>query len=67
MLAELNRLEDIEDDRDCNYISKNKVKEKIEELENNYMVVARAEDEITAIQHNRDVDVKIQVLQELLD
>ena len=48
------------------YIPKSKVKEKIEELNNNYLVIAKAGDEIHAIQHNHDVDIKIQVLQELL-
>lgn len=33
MQAEFYRLEDIEDDRDCNYIPNSKIKEKIKELE----------------------------------
>lgn len=33
LIAEFERLENIEDDRDCNYIHKDKIKEKIEELE----------------------------------
>ena len=35
LLAEFDRLEDIEDDRDCNYIPKSKVKEKIKDLKEN--------------------------------
>lgn len=35
LVAENERLEDIEDDRDCNYVSKDKIREKIKELEKN--------------------------------
>lgn len=33
LIAEFKRLENIEDDRDCNYISKDKIRDKIKELE----------------------------------
>ena len=49
------------------FISKDKINAKIEELLNSYMKVVKVEDEIFAIMHNEKIDIQIKVLQKLLE
>lgn len=49
------------------YISKYKIKAKIEELLNSYMKVVKIEDTIMAMIHNEKIDNQIKILQELLE
>ena len=65
IVAENNRLEDIEDDRDCNYISKDKIRALIEQLED---VLDLAESEKRFPKYRKQALIEeINDLQELLE
>ena len=68
LVAENNRLEDIEDDRDCNYVSKDKIREKIEELKKEIEEKNENGLDFTLIhEHEIDINGIIEVLNELLE